>query len=215
MGALTESIPKPLIEIAGKTLLEHKFDALPEEVDEIILIVGYLGGKIQERFGGNYKGKRILYVEQEILDGTAGALWQAKDLLKGKFLVMNGDDIYAANDIRESIKYEWAVLVLKVDELGSAGNVIINEQGNVTDIIEKEAHQGGPGYANAALYVLDERIFNYARIKRPLSDEYGLPQTIVQAADQIPIHAVEASLLIRITSPEDIKIAEETLKKIP
>ena len=34
MGVLTDSIPKPLLVVAGKTLLEHKFDILPDEVDE-------------------------------------------------------------------------------------------------------------------------------------------------------------------------------------
>src|ERR1700689_506521 len=95
MGALTESTPKPLLEVAGKTLLEHKLDMLPYDVDEVIIIVGYLGGEIQKRFGGTYKDKHIFYVEQEKLDGTAGALWQARSVLEGQFLVMMGDDLYA------------------------------------------------------------------------------------------------------------------------
>ena len=56
MGALTESTPKPMLQIKGRTLLEYKLAALPEEVDEVIIVVGYLGGMIQSHFGGEYNG---------------------------------------------------------------------------------------------------------------------------------------------------------------
>src|SRR5437016_4983418 len=95
MVELTQSVPKPMLTVAGKPLLEYKLDALPEKIDEVIIIVGYLGGVIQKHFGGLYDNKRILYVEQEKLDGTAGALWCAKDILHDRYLVMMGDDIYA------------------------------------------------------------------------------------------------------------------------
>jgi len=102
MGALTESLPKPMLEVAGKTLLEHKFDALPDEVDEIIIVIGYLGGYIHDAYGGEYQGKRILYVEQEnIMGGTADALWQTKDILKDKFIVLMGDDLYYEKDLEK------------------------------------------------------------------------------------------------------------------
>src|SRR3989338_8305110 len=100
MGALTDNTPKALLEVAGKTLLEHKFDALPYDVDEIILIVVYMGSKILDRFNGRYKDKHILYVEQENpKGGTAEALWNAKSVLHDSFLVMNRDGIYALEDM--------------------------------------------------------------------------------------------------------------------
>ena len=74
MGELTRVLPKPLLEVSGKTLLEHKFDVLPDDVDEIVLVVGYLGNKMRERYGNNYKEKKITYAEQGPMHGTAGAL---------------------------------------------------------------------------------------------------------------------------------------------
>ena len=62
MGGLTERVPKSLLEVAGKTLLEHKFDILPDDVDEIIIVVGYLGDKIREWYGDGYHSKRIQYL---------------------------------------------------------------------------------------------------------------------------------------------------------
>ena len=216
MKELTETLPKPMLTIAGKTLLEHQMDNLPPEVTEVILIVGYLGSVIQQYFGGSYNGKELLYVEQEELNGTAGALWQAKDLLHDKFLVMNGDDICAAEDIAScAASSDWAILVQEVEDLGSAGKVVLDAHGNVADILEKEAREPGPGLANNAnFFLLDTRVFSYAPVYRPGSTtELGLPQTVVQAAKDIPIHPITAHLLIRITEPEDLKKAEELLAK--
>ncbi len=214
MGALTETIPKPLLMLSGKTVLERIFETLPEEIDEVIIVVGYLGHTIQQKFGGQFGNKKLLYIEQEVLDGTAGALWRAKDLLKDSFLVMNGDDICSRDDVRAcALSADWAILVQQFDEIGSMGKVLINEQGLVQDIVEKELHTGGPGIANSAnFFKLDTRIFSYPLVLRPGSDtEYGLPQTIVKAAQHVPLHPIEAHSLIRLTEPADIERAEALL----
>jgi NDP-sugar pyrophosphorylase family protein len=214
MGALTDTVPKPMLEIAGKTLLEHKFDALPDSVDEIILVVGYLGGKIHERFGGDYHGKRLLYVEQENpTGGTADALWQAKDILHGRFLVMNGDNLYLREDIAKCTAYEWAVLVQERENIRT-GRVVVDERGLVADILENSNHGGEAGYASTGLYALDMRIFDYQPVpKDPGSQELGLPQTMMQALQDIPIHAVPATGWFEIKAPEDLAKAEEFLKR--
>lgn len=213
MGALTESTPKPLLEVGGKSLLEHKFDALPAEVNEVIIIVGYLGGKIQERFGGNYAGKRILYAEQEVLDGTMGALARAKGILTGRFLVLNGDDIYARQDIWALAKSGgWAVLGLEREDLKSAAKLVLNEDGTVREIIEASHHDGGAGFLSTGAFSLDTRVFDYPMVtKAPGSDEYGLPQTILGSGQ--PLRLIRASYWIGITAPEDLQKAEEMLRK--
>lgn len=213
MGALTENSPKPLLEVGGKTLLEQKFDALPKEVDEIILIVGYMGSKVHEKFGGNYNGKKILYIEQENpTGGTAEALWLAKDILHDTFLVMNGDNIYSPEDIaRCASVHGWAVLVQEKERVGT-GRVVVDAHGRVMDIVENSDHAGEKGYANTALYVLDTRIFQYKPVpKAPESTELGLPQTMMQAARDIHIHTITATFWIEIKSPTDLARAEAVL----
>lgn len=214
MGALTEDIPKPMLEVAGKTLLEHKFDVLPDEVEEIILIVGYRGSKIQERFGGDYNGKRILYVEQEVLDGTMGAVACAKGILKDRFLVLNGDDIYAREDIEALASADgWAVLGLEMDDLKSAAKITLHKNGTVKEIIEASHHRGGAGFLSTGAFVLDTTLFDYPMVpKAPGSDEYGLPQTVLSTKQ--PLHLVPATKWIAITKPDDLAAAEEFLKEI-
>jgi len=212
MGKLTENLPKPMLEVAGKTLLEHKFDALPEGVHEIILIVGYLKETIIEKFGESYNGKKLIYIEQEnIVGGTMDALLQAKEYLTEKFLVMMGDDIYSEEDINAVLAHDWALLVQRVPDTVIGGRVIISADHTVIDILENDP---GEGAVSTNMYVLDPRIFTFPSVpKKAGSDELGLPQTVVAAskASGIPLDVVEATRWIQITNPDDIQKAEKLL----
>ncbi len=216
MGDLVGNTPKPMLMVAGKTLLEHKFDALPEEVDEIILVVGYLQEVIKDRYGDSYKGKKISYVTQEnIVSGTMNALEQARPILKSRFFVMYADNIYAAADMQKCLPFEgWVMVVEKRESLQSLANVVVNADGLITDIIEADTHTGGSGLANTGLYLLDERIFAYPPVAVQGRTETGLPQTMLQACGQVPMHIVPATLFIEITNPDDIQAAEKTLAEM-
>jgi NDP-sugar pyrophosphorylase family protein len=223
MVELTESVPKPMLDVLGKPLLEYKLEALPEEIDEVIIIVGYLGSVIQTHFGGGYAGRSILYVEQEELDGTAGALWKAKDLLHDRFLVMMGDDIYAREDIEACISPAdnvWRLVVQQLPELFRAGRIELDDNGRIDRIIESSKedelrHMGG--LASTNMYLLDTRIFDQPPVpKHEGSLEYGLPQTAVAAAHALGItfEPVYTDQWIQITSPKDLITAADILGKI-
>ncbi len=212
MKDLTEHMPKAMLRVLGKPLLEYKLEALPEEVTEVIIVVGYLGSVIHDHFGPEYAGKRLLYVEQENpTGGTAEALWKAEPVLKDRFFVMNGDNLYAPEDMRACLLHEWALVVQQTEHVRT-GSVMVH-QGLVTDIVENSAHARGAGFACTNLYLLDRRVFNYPPVqKAPGSSELGLPQTVVQAARDIPIAAVPATWWIEIKDPDALLEAEKRLR---
>lgn len=216
MGNLTESMPKAMLEVAGKPLLEHKLEALPAQVEDVVLIIGYFGGVIHDYFGGIWKDKKILYVEQDDpTGGTADALWQAKDLLTGRFLVMNGDGLYATEDMEACLAHpdEWAVVVQKTDHVRT-GAVVVNGHGRVKGIAESTEHKGGPGYVNTGLYGLDTRIFGYEPVAKAAgSKERGLPQTMMQAADEIFIRAIPATYWNEVKDERDLAQARSRLAR--
>lgn len=216
MRELTESAPKALLEVDGRPLLGYTLDALPDCVDEIIIVVGYLGGMIHDRFGGEYFGKRILYAEQGPQHGTAGALWSAKDILKDRFLVMMGDDIYGRDDVaRIARAKDWAMGIQKTTAVEEGGLVVLDAKNRITKIVEGR-HRGKPGFLSTNIFLLDTRIFSCPLVpKAPESREFGLPQTVLAAADQlkIPLEAIPATSWIQISSPEDLKKAEELLAR--
>lgn len=91
-----DKIPKPLIEINGKPMLEWQIENLIRYgIREIIIIIGYLGEKIQEYFGDGEKWKiSIAYIKEEKPLGSAGALFFLKEGLNKDFLLIFGDIMF-------------------------------------------------------------------------------------------------------------------------
>jgi UDP-N-acetylglucosamine diphosphorylase / glucose-1-phosphate thymidylyltransferase / UDP-N-acetylgalactosamine diphosphorylase / glucosamine-1-phosphate N-acetyltransferase / galactosamine-1-phosphate N-acetyltransferase len=216
MGDLTKRTPKPMLKVDGKTLLEHKLDALPSEADEVLILVGYLKDTIINHLGEEYKGKKIKYVFQKEQLGTGHGLWLCKDYLKDRFLVMMGDDMYSREDIEECLKYPWAVLVKRVPFLESGGRVVLKEDNKtLLDIVEGKHHDVSDALVNAGLYVLGKEIFNFDLVKVQGGDEYGLPQTLIQAANKFPVEVVRSKFFwAPVTKPDDLRKAEEGLEKV-
>lgn len=213
MGELTKETPKPMLKVVGKTILEHKLAALPESVDEVVLVVGYLQEKIRAYFGNEYQGRRIVYVEQKEPKGTADALWRARDVLRDRFIVLMGDDIYAREDIEACLAEEGWVMLVEHLLAPRAGGAVATRDDSIVEITEGEHVEGTVLGTN--LYVLDTRIFQYPLAPKAAdSDEYGLPQTVVAASIQsgIPFKSVRATRWVQITSPEDIAAAEKALQ---
>lgn len=193
-------------------MLEYTLDALPDDVDEVIMVIGYLGEQIKSYLGGNFRGRKIKYVIQEKLEGTAEALYEAKTLIRGRFLVLMADDIYAKADIEKCLKNEQAMLVMKTNIEGPGGKVVLGEKGELEDVIEGNAHPAGT-LIGTNVFVLNEKFFTYQPVRKASdSEEYGLPQTVVLMSKDYPVAVVEATKWIKITTPEDLKLAERLLK---
>ena len=209
MKALTENLPKPMLTVLGNNLLEHKISVLPKEVDEVIIVIGYLGEKIKKHFGASFKGKKIRYVEQKELMGTMLALKEAENKLSGRFMVMMGDDIYSKRDVSACLEHPWAILVKKMEDKSRGARVMVDKQKHITDIIEGAELEKGM-LNNAGLYVLHTDIFKYPLVRIP-SGEYGLPQTLAKAAKDFETNVVESKTWHQITSPEDLERVEKLL----
>ncbi len=218
MEELTTEVPKPMLEVNGKPLLEYKLNALPDDIGEVIIVVGYLGATIRGHFGSTYNGKKISYVEQKERNGTADALWCAEDVLKERFLVMMGDDIYAKSDIEACIREGdvWRLLVQQVPEMHRSGEVVLDADAYIEAIVEGD-RGATPGLASTNMFLLDTRIFSCPMVpKLPGSLEYGLPQTVLAGAKTLGIRfePVFTDQWIQITSPKDLVKAAELLSKL-
>jgi UDP-N-acetylglucosamine diphosphorylase / glucose-1-phosphate thymidylyltransferase / UDP-N-acetylgalactosamine diphosphorylase / glucosamine-1-phosphate N-acetyltransferase / galactosamine-1-phosphate N-acetyltransferase len=209
MGALTEHIPKPLLTIGGKNLLEYKINILPQECTEVVLIVGYRGEQIRDFFGAEYAGRRITYVESEP-KGTGYSLFQAKETLSGRFIVMCGDDLYAKRDVIECLQFPRSALLSYAPAGGSGGKVTVGEDGYVEHI--EEGTHAEPFTVATCFYVLDDGVFSLPLVPAGNGkDEYGLPQTLLQMRD-MKMKAVYATAWHQVSAPEDLEITEEKLQ---
>jgi UDP-N-acetylglucosamine diphosphorylase / glucose-1-phosphate thymidylyltransferase / UDP-N-acetylgalactosamine diphosphorylase / glucosamine-1-phosphate N-acetyltransferase / galactosamine-1-phosphate N-acetyltransferase len=209
MLPLTEAVPKPMQIVAGKNLIEWKLEALPPEVKEAVLVIGYLGEQIREHFGDTWKGKAIRYVVQKELNGTAGALLSAKEILGERFLVMMGDDLYDRNDIAKLIASEWGICVQEVHQKEIGGEMLVDNAGNFVGMRE-ERHFVEYGLANTGLYMLRHEILNIPPV--PIggsSTEFGLPHTVAVIAKHTPVTLIKTQHWMQISKPDDLMRAEE------
>lgn len=96
IAQINSEIPKPMIPILNKPILEYQIDVLKKQnINDIILIVGHLGDKIIDYFeDGSRFNVNISYIKEEYPLGTAGALFLLKDIINDDFLLINGDVIF-------------------------------------------------------------------------------------------------------------------------
>ena len=99
IAQIYNEIPKPMIPVQGKPVLEHQVEQLRGQgIYEIVMVVGHLGHIIKTYFGdGTAFGVRITYYEEHEPLGTAGALYYLKETLLEDFLLINGDIIFNIN----------------------------------------------------------------------------------------------------------------------
>ncbi|MCB9203269.1 MAG: nucleotidyltransferase [Flavobacteriales bacterium] len=138
----TLTVPKPLIPIAGKPIVQRLVEKITndcgEKVDEIAYIIGDFGKvvendliKIAEKLGA----KGTIYYQNEAL-GTAHAINCAKESLKGQIVVAFADTLFVS-DFKLDLESDGVIWVKKVEDPTGFGVVKLNDEGNITDFFEK------------------------------------------------------------------------------
>ncbi len=167
MRPFTYEMPKPMIPVQGKPLLQHIIELLRKyEVRNIILSTGYMGDKIREYFGNGSKfGGDLSFVEEEEAMGTAGPLNLMRDVLDSTFLMFNGD-ILANIDLHDLIIFHGennalATIALTPVKDPSRFGVARLRGNRILEFIEKPETNLKSKLINAGVYVLEPGILEY------------------------------------------------------
>jgi glucose-1-phosphate thymidylyltransferase len=138
----TLTIPKPLLPVAGKPIVqllaEDIIKVCKEKVEEIAFIIGDFGKETEERLlkiASDLGAKGSIYYQDEPL-GTAHAILCAKNTLKGKVIVAFADTLFRADFTIDENK-DGIIWVNKIDDPKMFGVVKVNESGVITDFVEK------------------------------------------------------------------------------
>lgn len=177
MKPLTNTVPKPMIPIAGKPMIEHNIEKIYESVDEIILVVKYLKEQFIEFFGDNYQGTPIRYFEQWDGKGTAAALWNIET--EDDVVVLYGDSIFEQRDLDAILQMQWyGCLVKQVDDPKKYGIFLQQVDGTAMKVIEKPTDDYG-NLANVGVYKFSADIFSLAgQVKKSPRGEYELTDAV-------------------------------------
>jgi len=212
----TETLPKVMLPVANKPLLEYVVDAVKKSgISEIIIVVGYKKEVIMEYFK-NYKGVKITYVEQDKQLGTSHALLQSKKQIKESFIVLSGDNIIdqksISNLITDNSKYS---ILIKENPQPSKYGVVIIEKNKLKEIVEKPKEEIGK-FISTGIYKLPKTIFE--QIEGLASDGiYDLSSVIQSIVDQGEIiDTIIANEWMDIVYPWDlIKVNESLINSAP
>lgn len=212
MAPLTDTTPKPMLTVLGKNLIEWKLERLPSGVTSILIVVGYKREQIENYFGNSWNGIPIQYVVDASLSGTGGAVNACREHVKDRALVLMGDDIYSKEDLEALSKHPFAMLVQDggQEALTKKGQVVARD-GMLHGLNEGLMQTGIPStLINTGACSISKEYFNYPPVKVS-EKEFGLPHTLVSVKNDIPIHIVETTEWIQITTPQCLKDAEARL----
>ena len=139
----TLTVPKPLIKIAGKSivhrLVENLSKSISEPIDEIAFIIREDFGKAIENnlleIAAQLNTKGIICYQDEPL-GTAHAIMCAKESLEGNVIVAFADTLFKT-DFKVDTSFDGVVWVSKIDDPSAFGVIKLNEQNIITDFVEK------------------------------------------------------------------------------
>ncbi len=166
---LTFELPKPMIPLVNKPVLEHTIDNLKKHnISSVVMNLHTMPDLITDYFGDGKKfGTDISYSKEETLLGTAGGLKKCRKFFDSTFIVMSGDglsdvDLTAALDFHKRKKSFATMVLKKVETTFAYGITLTDRSSKIIDFVEKPTW--GSVFSdtvNTGIYIFEPEIFRY------------------------------------------------------
>lgn len=201
---LSLSIPKPLLPVCNKPIIQYQIEEMKKiGIKDIIIVVGHLKKNIREYFkDGSELGVKISYVEQKQALGIAHAIGQLEDSIQNPFLLWLGDIFFIPKDVNLMLKiykekHACAVLAVKKENdynlLKKNFAVLLNEDGTVKRVMEKPRYFHSD-LKGCGIYLFDLNIFDAIRrtTRTAMRDEYEITNSIqMLLEDGFPVYPAD------------------------
>jgi len=191
MREMTADLPKPMLEVRGKPVLQHIVEGLRDAgITNFLIVVGYRAAAVQNFFGdGSRYNAAIQYTTQTVQDGTGRVVELAKNFTAdAPFVLGYGDILVAAENYKGIVDLqkdvEAVISVTRGEDVSKGGAVFVNERMELVDLREKPkpGEATSPWY-NAGLYAFRPSIFDFtAKLKPSPRGEYELTDAIRELA---------------------------------
>ncbi|MBR9678732.1 MAG: glycosyltransferase [Nanoarchaeota archaeon] len=172
----TKNIPKPLTIIENKPIIQRNIEIMRDQfgIKKIYIIIGYLGNQIKKQLGNGSKfGVQINYVTQKKLSGIGSAIYLLKNVIKEKFLVILGDEIYTNSNHHEMQKnlpknYDAICCFLETSNKKKIRKNYSGEflNGKIKCLIEKPKKPKN-NFIGCGTYIFTPKIFEYISLTPP------------------------------------------------
>jgi dTDP-glucose pyrophosphorylase len=187
MRELTANVPKPMIEVRGKPVLQHIMEGLRDAgIRQFIVVVGYRADAVRNFFGdGSRHNIAIQYATQTVQDGTGRVVDLARDFVGDFPFILSYGDILVdpvnykrVADLPDNV--EAVITVTRGEDVRKGGAVFVNERMQLVDLREKaKPGQATSPWYNAGIYAFRPSIFDFtAKLKPSPRGEYELTDAI-------------------------------------
>jgi bifunctional UDP-N-acetylglucosamine pyrophosphorylase/glucosamine-1-phosphate N-acetyltransferase len=207
---LTDHIPKAMVRVGGKPIIEYTLGILPPQISEVILVVGYRRKVICQHLGSSFGRLKLTYVKQLEPKGTGDALLRARPFLDDQpFMVLYGDDLYHPEDLAACIGEKPKVLVKASKNPERFGVCLIDDHDKLVEILEKRPNPP-TNLVNIGVYLLTKDIFEVPLAQIP-NGEYNLAEQIGVMAKKRNVFVERSRFWHPIGYPRDLEPAEKFL----
>lgn len=207
--------PKQLLPVNGKPVLEHTLERLPDEVTDLIFIVGGPHEQtIRNHFAsGEAHGRPITFVVQKEQLGLAHAFGCAREHITGPWIGMVADDLFGPNDVTALMPHELAILGYRVEHPEKFGVLVTDSEGYLTRAVEKP-REFVSDLVWPGVMKMDQSFFD-VEVAPSARGEYETPDVWTKLIKEKgkKIKVVEAEFWLPINDKEQLERAEEVLRK--
>ena len=218
LGKLTEEIPKPMLPLVGKPLMEYHIEWLKRYgIKDIYVTVNYLKDTISNHFGrGKEFGVNIKYFEETIPLGTVGGVKGLEEELGKDFLVIYGD-VLVEMDLNKLINFHQshksaATLVLHPNDHPYDSDLVEMDKNNRISAFISKPHDNEKYYANlvnAGVYILSQDVLNF--IEPNVKADFGA-DIFPQLVKQLPFYGYRTPEYMKdMGTPDRLVKVEEAI----
>lgn len=202
MKELTNELPKPMLKVQGRPILEHIVTGIVSAgVREIFIVTGFRADVIENHFGNGAKWKaKISFGRQEVQNGTGKAPEVAKEFVgDSPFLLTYGDILVKPETYQQMVRrfaesnYSGVITVTRGEDVTHGGLNFFDEQFCLRRLIEKPSREqleqlrrdgwlkaGDPVWYNAGIYIFRPSVFDFtARLEKSPRGEYELTDAVI------------------------------------
>jgi glucose-1-phosphate thymidylyltransferase len=136
----TLTVPKPMLRVAGKPVMDYVLDDVRRlgDVDEVIYITGHLKEAVELHAKSAYPDMKASFIEQHVQDGTAGAVGLARSRVDQPVLIIFVDTIFDADlSVIKTCTDDGILWTKVVDDWHRYGVIVADDAGHMTKIVEK------------------------------------------------------------------------------
>jgi bifunctional UDP-N-acetylglucosamine pyrophosphorylase/glucosamine-1-phosphate N-acetyltransferase len=197
----TLQTPKPVLPIQGRPILDWTLAALPRRVERLLVVVHYLGEQVEAYLRQQKHFPHWQVVRQETPRGTGDAVSTCREHLRSsQFLVINGDDLFAASDLAKLADCAAGILCYPVDQPRRFGIAFRKADGTLDRLVEKP-ELDGRYLANTGAYVFPRNVFDIPLTLSPRG-EYEVTQYVDELTKRQEVQVIEASFWLPIGTVE-------------